>query len=61
MKAIIKNNIFTMKTQGCEVEILKKLDNKCDVKILTQPNKHKKAIPVGKVLNINNYDLEFIQ
>lgn len=59
-KAIIKNNVFTIRTKDCEVEILKELDNKCNVKILTQPNNHKKAIPVGKILNIHNFDLQFI-
>lgn len=57
--AIIKTDIFTIRTKGCEVEIINKDDDQYLVKILKQPNVHKKALGVGREIWVHKLDLLF--
>lgn len=59
-KVLIKNNIFTIRTQGCEAQILKDNGFKYEVQILTQPNKHPKAISVGKTITVCKQDVQVL-
>lgn len=60
MLGIIKRDVFTMKTKDCKVEILSKTGKNYMVRILTQPSNHSKALPVGKEIRINEFDLEVL-
>lgn len=60
-KLLIKNNLFTMRTQGCEAEILEEIGFRYRVKILTQPNNHVKALPIGKIITVCKQDVEVLQ
>ena len=59
-KVKILNNIFTIRTKGCEALVLNDEGFKYEVQILTQPNKDKKAIPVGKIMKVSKLDVEVI-
>lgn len=62
MKAIINTNIFLMRTRGCEVEVVNDLDSDLFVTgtILTQPNKHPKALKIGTKLKLSVLDIDYI-
>lgn len=59
-KILIKNDMFTMRTQGCEAEVLQFDGFRYKVKILTQPSTHAKALAVGKIISVSKYDAEVL-